>query len=426
MHMSLTVRIMIALVAGLACGIALSELGGALDARIVDIARPVGKAWLNGLQMPLIPLIFALLVTGVASAASTARTSGTATRTLILFALLLTASAAVAALLGPLLLQFWPVPAGAVGALTGAGPASEVPGVRPSAEWLLGFIPANPIRSAAEGQVVAVVLFALVFGFAVTRVAEERRAALTGFLAALVDTLLIVVGWVLWLAPIGVFALALVAGSRSGLATAGALLHYIAFIVLICLAVTALVYPLVSLLGRIGPGRFARAALPAQLIAFSTQSSIASLPAMIAASDGPLAVRESTRSIVLPLAISLFRITSPPANLGVALYVAAMNGVALGPVQIMLGVAVAAIVSLAAVGLPSQITFFTTTGPICLAMGVPVEALPLLLAVETVPDIFRTVGNVTADMGVTRIIDRIGTMPVGFNLREDTGKDDAN
>ncbi|EKU75438.1 MULTISPECIES: dicarboxylate/amino acid:cation symporter [Sphingobium] len=424
--MSLTVRIMIALVAGLACGIALSELGGALDARIVDIARPVGKAWLNGLQMPLIPLIFALLVTGVASAASTARTSGTATRTLILFALLLTASAAVAALLGPLLLQFWPVPAGAVGALTGAGPASEVPGVRPSAEWLLGFIPANPIRSAAEGQVVAVVLFALVFGFAVTRVAEERRAALTGFLAALVDTLLIVVGWVLWLAPIGVFALALVAGSRSGLATAGALLHYIAFIVLICLAVTALVYPLVSLLGRIGPGRFARAALPAQLIAFSTQSSIASLPAMIAASDGPLAVRESTRSIVLPLAISLFRITSPPANLGVALYVAAMNGVALGPVQIMLGVAVAAIVSLAAVGLPSQITFFTTTGPICLAMGVPVEALPLLLAVETVPDIFRTVGNVTADMGVTRIIDRIGTMPVGFNLREDTGKDDAN
>ncbi len=134
--MSLTVRIMIALVAGLACGIALSEFGGALDARIVDIAGPVGKAWLNGLQMPLIPLIFALLVTGVASAGSTARTSGTATRTLILFALLLTASAAVAALLGPLLLQFWPVPAGAVGALTGAGPASEVPGVRPSAEWL--------------------------------------------------------------------------------------------------------------------------------------------------------------------------------------------------------------------------------------------------------------------------------------------------
>ncbi|MBT2242460.1 cation:dicarboxylase symporter family transporter [Sphingobium sp. BHU LFT2] len=407
--MSLTIRILIALLLGLASGIALSEWGGALDADIVDIAQPIGKAWLNGLQMPLIPLIFSLLVTGVASAATTARTSGMAGRALLLFALMLLGSASVAALIGPLLLHWWPVPAGAIGALAGAGATADVPGVRPSAEWLLGFIPANPIRSAAEGQVVAVVLFALVFGFAVTRISDDRRVALTGFLAALVDTLLVVVGWVLWLAPIGVFALALVAGSRSGLATAGALLHYIGFIVLICLAVTLLVYPLVMGLGRIAPGRFARAALPAQIIAFSTQSSIASLPAMIAASDGPLEVREATRSIVLPLAISLFRITSPPANLGIALYVAAMNGVALGPLQIVMGVLVAAVVSLAAVGLPSQITFFTTTGPICLAMGVPVEALPLLLAVETVPDIFRTVGNVTADMGVTRIIDRLGS-----------------
>lgn len=407
--MSLTVRILIALAAGLVAGIALAEWGGALDARVVAIAQPIGKAWLNGLQMPLIPLIFALLVTGVASAATSARTSGMAGRALVLFALLLTASATVAALLGPFLLHLWPVPPGAVGALAGAtGAVGEVAGVRPSAEWLLGFIPANPIRSAADGQVVAVVLFALVFGFAVTRTSEAARDRLTAFFAALVEALLVLVGWVLWLAPIGVFALALVAGSRSGLATAGALLHYIAFIVLICVVVTLLVYPLVMIAGRIAPGRFARAAIPAQAIAFSTQSSIASLPAMIAASDGPLAVREASRSIVLPLAISLFRITSPPANLGVALYVAAMNGVPLGPVQLVMGVLVAAIVSLAAVGLPSQITFFTTTGPICLAMGVPVEALPLLLAVETVPDIFRTVGNVTADMAVARIVDQSG------------------
>lgn len=406
--MSLTVRILIALLLGLGLGIALTEWGGAWEGDVVALAQPVGSAWLNGLQMPLIPLIFALLVTGIAQAATTARSSGMAGRAILLFALLLTASAAVAALVGPLMLHLWPVPPGAVGALGGAEGIAQVPDVRPSAQWLLGFIPTNPIRSAAEGQVVAVVLFALIFGFAVTRIAEARRAQLTGLFEALADALLVVVGWVLWLAPIGVFALALVAGARSGLATAGALLHYIGFIVLICVIVTLLVYPLAVLLGRIGPGRFARAALPAQAIAFSTQSSIASLPAMIQASDGPLAVRETSRSIVLPLAISLFRITSPPANLGVALYVAAMNGVALGPTQLVMGILVAAIVSLAAVGLPSQITFFTTTGPICLAMGVPVEALPLLLAVETVPDIFRTVGNVTADMAVARIVDQQG------------------
>jgi len=403
--MSLTVRILIALMLGLGCGIALAERGGAWEAQAVAMAQPVGKAWLGGLQMPLIPLILALLVTGIAQAAATARSNGMAGRAIGLFALLLTAAAGVAALAGPLMLRLWPVPPGAVGALAGAGPVAEVPDMRPSAEWLLGFIPVNPLKAASEGQVVAVVLFALVFGFAVTRIGAERRATLTGFFEALADALLVVVRWVLWLAPLGVFALALVAGAWSGLATAGALLHYIGFIVALCLIVTLLLYPMVAGAGRIGLLRFARAALPAQAIAFSTQSSIASLPAMIEASDGPLTVRETSRSIVLPLAISLFRITSPTANLGVAIYVAAINGVALGPMQLALGVGVAAIVSLAAVGLPSQITFFTTTGPICLAMGVPVEALPLLLAVETVPDIFRTVGNVTADMGVTRILD---------------------
>ncbi|PZU12564.1 MAG: dicarboxylate/amino acid:cation symporter [Sphingobium sp.] len=403
--MSLTVRILLALASGLACGIGLAEWGSGWEGQVLAVAQPLGKAWLGGLQMPLIPLIFALLVTGIAQAAATARSNGMAGRAIGLFAAMLVASASVAALLGPLMLRLFPVPSGAVGALAGAAPVTEVPDVRPSAEWLLGFIPVNPLKAASEGQVVAVVLFAMVFGFAVTRIATERRTLLTGFFEALSDALLVVVRWVLWLAPVGVFALALVAGARSGLATAGALLHYIGFIVAICLIVTLLLYPLVAGAGRIGLARFARAALPAQAIAFSTQSSIASLPAMIEASDGPLGVRPTSRSIVLPLAISLFRVTSPPANLGVAIYVAAMNGVALGPTQLMLGVVVAAIVSLAAVGLPSQITFFTTTGPICLAMGVPVEALPLLLAVETVPDIFRTVGNVTADLGVTRILD---------------------
>ncbi|WP_070158220.1 dicarboxylate/amino acid:cation symporter [Sphingobium phenoxybenzoativorans] len=403
--MSLTVRILIALVAGLVAGLALSAWAGDGGAQVVAIARPVGKAWLNGLQMPLIPLIFGLLVTGIASATVSAATGGVAARAIVSFAIALLGAAAVAAILGEALLAWWPVPDGAVTAIAGHGDVAEVEGVRPSADWLVGFIPVNPLRSAADGQVVAVVLFALFFGFAVTRIAPDARARLLGFLDAMVEALRVLVGWVLRVAPIGVFALGLVASNQSGLATAGALLHYILFIVVICLAVTALVYPLAILLGRVAPMRFIRAVLPPQAIAFSTQSSIASLPAMIAASDRDLDVRPEVRSIVLPLAISLFRITSPPANLGVALYVAALHGVALGPAQLIIGVCVAAIVSLAAVGLPSQITFFTTTGPICLAMGVPVEALPLLLAVETVPDIFRTVGNVTADLAVTRIID---------------------
>ncbi|HEX8446047.1 MAG TPA: cation:dicarboxylase symporter family transporter [Sphingomonas sp.] len=405
--MSSTVRILLALLIGLATGAGLAAAGGAIGPVVLGIAEPVGKAWLNGLQMPLVPLVFGLLVTGIGSAAQSVRAGGIARRAMLLFAFGLLASTAFSAVATSSILSWWPVPAGGAAALGSPAPIAEAAGaVEPSAAWLLGFIPVNPIRAAADGEMVAVVLFALVFGFAASRIAEDGRAALFGVVQAMVDTLMVIVGWVLVLAPIGVFALGLVAGYRSGLASAGTLLHYVALIVAICLAVTVIVYPIVLLFGRIGLARFARAAAPAQAIAFSTQSSIASLPAMIAACDGPLAVVRDVRSIVLPLAISLFRVTSPAANIAVALYLADVHGVTLSFGTIAIGVLVAAVVSLAAVGLPAQISFFTTIGPICLAMGIPVGLLPLLLAVETVPDIFRTMGNVTADMALARIIGR--------------------
>jgi len=152
---------------------------------------------------------------------------------------------------------------------------------------------------------------------------------------------------------------------------------------------------------------FARAAAPAQAVAFSTQSSIAALPAMIAGTRA-LGASEPVVGVVLPLAVSLFRITSPAANLGVAIYCAHVYGTPLGVALLAAGVGVAAVISLASVGLPGQITFFTTTGPICLIMGVPLELLPILLAVETIPDIFRTVGNVTADMAVASLVGGAG------------------
>jgi Na+/H+-dicarboxylate symporter len=106
------------------------------------------------------------------------------------------------------------------------------------------------------------------------------------------------------------------------------------------------------------------------------------------------------------LAVSVFRYASVPANLAVVIYLAALYGIELGPVELLAGAAVAAVANLAGVGLPAQVSFFAIIGPVCLALGVPLELLPLLLAVETVPDIFRTVGNVTADLVVTQAATR--------------------
>lgn len=125
---------------------------------------------------------------------------------------------------------------------------------------------------------------------------------------------------------------------------------------------------------------------------------------MVEGSRRQLRVPTHVSDLVLPLAVSLFRITSPAANLGVALYLAHMNGLHPSVFQIGAGVVVAAVVSLASVGLPSQVSFFSVVAPVCIVVGAPVEPLALLLAVETIPDIFRTVGNVTADVAATALV----------------------
>ena len=141
--------------------------------------------------------------------------------------------------------------------------------------------------------------------------------------------------------------------------------------------------------------------IPAQTVAIGTQSSLASLPAMIEGARGPLALPPYVVGITLPLAVSLFRITSPAGNLAVAIYIAGLHGIDLSVWQLAAGVLVAAVVSVSAVGIASAVTFFPLMAPICLAMGLPIELIGLLIAVETIPDIFRTIGNVTGDVAVT-------------------------
>ncbi|MBL4793528.1 MAG: cation:dicarboxylase symporter family transporter, partial [Citromicrobium sp.] len=156
---------------------------------------------------------------------------------------------------------------------------------------------------------------------------------------------------------------------------------------------------------RHGPVAFARAMLPAQAVAISTQSSLASLPAMLA-SARRLDVSENVADFVLPLSVAIFRATSPAMNLGVAIYVAHLFGIELGLPAMLAGLAVAFVISIGSVSLPGSISFVVSIGPIALAMGVPVEPLALLVAVEMIPDIMRTLANVTADVALASATDR--------------------
>jgi Na+/H+-dicarboxylate symporter len=108
--------------------------------------------------------------------------------------------------------------------------------------------------------------------------------------------------------------------------------------------------------------------------------------------------------IILPLAVTLFRAASAAANVAVAVYLAHLYGIDLTIPQLLAAVLIAVPVSLAAVGVAAQVSFVATIAPICAVLDIPFEALPLLMAVETIPDLFRTLGNVTADLAVTRIV----------------------
>lgn len=388
--------------AGLALGIALA--GSAAADMALEVAAPLGRLWLRALQMTIIPLVAGLLVTGIGEAVAAARVGSMAGRTLGLFAAVLVGGTLASALLMPLLLDAFPLPEAAAAALRGAVPdqALAVPG---AGAFIESLIPANVFAAAANDAILPVIVFVALLGVAITRLPEVPRAQLSGLFAALAGAMLIVIGWVLRIAPLGVFCLALGVGAQSGTSAIGGLVHYIALVA----SMGGLVFVAAYLVAVLGARRrlatFVREMLPVQAVALSTQSSLASLPAMLAACNR-LGVARSSAEFVLPLAVALFRATGPGMNLAVCIYVAKLSGVALTPEVLAAGVATTLLTTVGTVSLPGTISFVSAIGPIALAMGLPLEPLALLVAVEMLPDIMRTVGNVTMDVAVAATIDR--------------------
>lgn len=404
--MSQPMRILLALVAGIAAGIALAAWRP--DAAIAGtaVAQPIGTMWLNALRMTIVPLVVALLVTGVAATARAARASKLAGRAIAVFLICLWTSSALGALFTLGLLDLFPLGTDAGAALkasfASAAPAGPVP---PFSDFLIAMVPTNPVAAAAEDAFLPLIVFTVTFAFALTRLPPEPRELLSRFFQAIADAMLVMITWVLWLAPIGVFALAYVVGAKAGTAAFGALVHYVAIVAGTGVLVWLLAYPTAMLAGRVPLRTFLRAMGPAQAVAISTQSSLASLPAMLRGAEA-LRLPVAASGVVLPLAVAIFRFTGPAMNISVALYVAHVFGIRLGPEQVAIGIAAAAITTLGAVSLPGTISFVSSIAPIALAMGVPIEPLALLVAVETLPDIVRTLGNVTMDVAVTSVVTR--------------------
>jgi Na+/H+-dicarboxylate symporter len=411
--MSQPTRILFSLIAGLILGALLAAFAPSAALTAADWAQPIGQAWLNGLQMTIVPLVVALLITGVAATAEAAQAGRLAGRAIALYVTVLFLSAVAAAILTPLFLYVVPLPRESADALRSALAGAEKIGpVPPIGEFLAAIVPSNIVKAAAENAFLSLIIFSLIFAFAMTRVGEDAQKLLTRFFMALRDVMLIVIDWVLWVGPLGVFALALVVGAKAGTGAFGALIHYILTISGVGLAVTIFAYPVAVLGGRVGLGRYVRAALPSQAVALSTQSSLATLPVMIEGSS-KLGVPVAVSGVTLPLAVAIFRATGPAMNFAVAIYVAEWFGVPLSPATLAVGVVVATLTSLGSVSLPGTVSYVSAIAPVAATIGAPVSPLGLLVAVETLPDIMRTVGNVTWDIAATTWLSRrAGQVPL--------------
>jgi len=390
-----------ALIGGLVAGMAGAALG--VPQWPQDIAALIGGLWLRALQMTIIPLVAALLVLGLVQMILAARVGPAARRMLAVMIAVQLAGGAFTAIAMPALLRAFPVPQGASAFLADSPQdVGEVPQVL---DFMASLVSPNIIAAAAETAMLPLTLFFVMFAAAITRLPADQGDRLLGFFHALGNVMLLIIGWVLAIAPVGVFALAFGVGVQSGGGAFAALGHYVLTVTLMGTFILVLAYGIAAGLGRTGVLRFAKSVLPAQAVALSTQSSLASLPAMLD-SAGRLGLRASTAEFVLPLAVVIFRATSAAMNLAVVYYIAALAGVAVSPAIAVAGVLIASVISLSAVSLPGSISFVVSIGPIALAMGVPVEPLALLVAVEMLPDLMRTLGNVTMNVAVASAVDR--------------------
>jgi Na+/H+-dicarboxylate symporter len=405
--MSPTARVLSGLAAGALIGLVLAGWNETVALQVANVAQPIGKLWLNALQMTVVPLVLALVVVGVNTATDAAASGRIARRAIVVFIVILTGGAVFAALAAPLVFALFPHNP----ALTVALGHAAIPSAAQAApvSWvdaLTAIVPNNAVMAAAQSAMLPLVVFALFLGFALTRIAPERRALLMEFFQAIADAMIVIVRWVLWAAPLGVFALILSVCARSGLGMLSALGVYVLVECLLYLAVTVMMLPVAVLFGGEKLRRFAAALVPAQVVAISTQSSLASLPAMLESADRRLGYPQQVTALVLPMAVTLFRLTSPVQYMTSAVFIAWAYGVDLSTAQLLAGAMLAVVISLGSVGLPGQVTFIATNLPVAQAMGLPLSPLGLMLAVDTIPDALATLGNVTADLTAASLVTR--------------------
>lgn len=396
----LPVQMVIAVLLGTIAGLLVAAVRNPAADRAVAILAPIGTIWVNAILMTVVPLVVVNVIVAAASSAERRNAVRGATGTFGMFVAVVTASAVLCALLSPGLLSLLVSGGGIAVPPAGAAAAAQQP------SWtslFVSIVPRNPVKAAADGAMLGLIVFSLLFGFATTRIEASQRASIVDLCHAVSDALLVIVTWVLRVGPIGVFALILPVATHIGFDVLRSLAGYMLVVVLLCLTVTTGAYVLAGVLGGVPLPRFARALAAPQAIAFGSRSSLATLPSLMHAAEEDLQLPGEVSGLVLPLATAMLKVAAPIASVTGAIFIARVYGIHLGAARLVPVIAISVFTSFGVPGVPNGAW---TQLPVFLAAGIPAEGIGILLAVDAIPDALRTVTNVSVDLAVATVIAR--------------------
>lgn len=386
---------------GLLAGMPLVSLGGFL-----------GSAFLNLLRMLVVPLVVSSIISGIAAMGNT-RDLGRLGVLSMLFYVLTTLLAVVIALVVSNLLTPGIIngePAGQVLALhadaSAVNASVQTQAGRSLGDILLGMIPVNIVEAAAGGKLVGLLLFSVMFGVFITQLETPLRETMTRFWEGTFGVMMRMTGFIMTLAPLGVLGLTLKVTAEAGLDAARPLLMF-GLTVVISLSIYAFgALPLlVGLLGRVNPWRLFPAMAPALLTAFSSASSSATLPITLDCLQRRAGVSPRIAGFVLPLGTSINHAGSALYECAAALFIAQAYGLHLSVVTQATVVLLALITSMGIAGIPAASLVGITV--ILTAVGLPAEAVGVLLVLDRLLDMARTAVNVLADSVCTVIVARL-------------------
>lgn len=406
--LSLTAQCILCLLLGILAGSAASGLQPDALSPWLSVGDAAIQMWTNALRLVVLPLVVAQLFVAIAAHRGT---SGEATKLGFLipavFVGLFAFTALLAIALGSSLLSLpvfanlqlssavavEPVASGA--AAGGAAPFS----------WLTDLVPSNLFAAASAGAILPLMLFTLAFALAARHVAPPLLHALDTAFQAVLETMFVLVGWLMRVAPPILFALAFRSASQSGLGIGGALLAFVVIWAIVLVCCIAAQYPVAAIGAGLSISRFAHALFPAQVVAVASRSSVATVPVLLREAGATLDVPAKVSSLVIPAGAAILKLSqavSPPLRL---LFLASVLGISLEPRQLLIFMVTVVLMSPGIAGVPRMVSGAHSM-PAYVAAGIPPEYVLLLTPLNAVVDVLLTLLNTTGYMTVNVLVAR--------------------